>query len=243
MKAKTAIITGASRGIGKAIAEELAKEGYNLILNCKQNKDALSALASHLKDTYGISYELIIGDISVPETSANIAAAIKHFGCINVLIHNAAISKVCPILDLSENDWSRIINTNLSSCFYLIKEIAPFMLSQKNGQILFISSVWGERGASCEVAYSASKGGVNAFTKALAKELAPSNISVNALACGMIDTDMNKEFSKEERDAIIEEIPMGRIGTPKEVGNMVMQLLKSPVYMTGQVITFDGGWQ
>lgn len=243
MKSKTAIVTGASRGIGKAIANSLAKDGYNLILNCRKNSDLLKEYAITLKNKYGISYSLVIGDISKPETSSEIAKAVTQFGSADVLVHSAGISKVAPILDLSENEWHQVIDTNLSSCFYLAKKITPYMLSQKSGKILFISSVWGEHGASCEVAYSASKGGVNSFTKALAKELAPSAISVNALACGMIDTDMNSEFSQEDINAIIDEIPAGKIATPQEVGEMAALILKAPSYLTGQIITFDGGWQ
>lgn len=243
MKAKTAIITGASRGIGKAIAVKLAHDGYNLILNCVNNDELLKSIADSLRHKYGISYRLIIGDISDPGTSSKIAEAAKEFGIINALVHNAGISKIGPISDFSNEDWNSILSTNLSSCFYLVKEISPLMISQKHGNILFISSVWGKNGASCEVAYSASKGGVNTFTKALAKELAPSGISVNALACGMIDTDMNSGFDKYELKAITDEIPAGRIGTPDEVADMASLLLNAPSYLTGQIINFDGGWQ
>lgn len=243
MKSKTAIVTGASRGIGKAISEKLAKDGYNLILNCKNNTELLNKLAEKLSAEYKVTCRIISGDIGLQETAASLKESVMEFGSIDLLVHNAAISKVGLITDMTINDWNRIINTNLSSCFYLTKEITPLMISKKQGKILFISSVWGEHGASCEVAYSASKGGVNSFTKALAKELAPSGIAVNALACGMIDTDMNKDFSDEEKNAIAEEIPAGRIGTPEEVAEMASLIIKSPAYLTGQIISFDGGWQ
>lgn len=243
MKPKTAVITGASRGIGKAIACQLAKDGYNLILNCRKNIDMLKKLTKELATNYGTYSKIVCGDISSYDTALQIKNAVIEFGSVDILVHNAAVSKVGLITDLSCEQWHNLIDTNLSSCFYLTKEIAPIMISQKEGKILFISSVWGEHGASCEVAYSASKGGVNSFTKALAKELAPSGIAVNTLACGMIDTDMNKEFSEEERQAIAEEIPAGRIGTPDEVGQMASLILKAPHYLTGQIITLDGGWQ
>lgn len=243
MKAKTAIVTGASRGIGKAIATKLASEGYNLILNCKTNIAALEKLASDLSEEYGIICRTVDGDIGLHSTAVLIKKAAQSFDSVDILVHNAAISKVGLITDMTPDEWDEILNTNLSSCFFLTKEIAPLMISAKNGKFLFISSVWGEHGASCEVAYSATKGGVNSFTKALAKELAPSRIAVNALACGMIDTDMNKAFSDEEKAVIIEEIPAGKIASPKEVAEMASLILKAPDYLTGQIITFDGGWQ
>lgn len=243
MKSKTAIVTGASRGIGKAIAEKLAKDGYNLILNCKNNTELLNEFSENLSTEYKVTCRCISGDIGLHETTVSLKKATMEFGSVDLLVHNAAISKVGLITDMTNDDWNLIINTNLSSCFYLTKELAPLMISKKQGKILFISSVWGEHGASCEVAYSASKGGVNSFTKALAKELAPSGIAVNALACGMIDTDMNKDFSDEEKLAIADEIPAGRIGTPEEVAEMVSLIIKSPSYLTGQIISFDGGWQ
>lgn len=243
MKSRTAIVTGASRGIGKAIAEKLAKDGYNLILNCKKNTELLNKFSEILSSEYKISCRTVPGDIGLYETAISLKEAVKEFSSIDLLVHNAAISKVGLITDMSTDEWNRVMNTNLSSCFYLTKEIAPLMISQKQGSILFISSVWGEHGASCEVAYSASKGGVNSFTKALARELAPSGIAVNALACGMIDTDMNNYFSNEEKNAIADEIPAGRIGSPEEVAEMASLIIKSPTYLTGQIISFDGGWQ
>lgn len=243
MKAKTAVVTGASRGIGKAIAEKLAKNGYNLILNCRNNDKLLNQLADDLSALYGISCRTVIGDIRSLSTAEDIKKAASEFSSIDILVHNAGISKVGLITDMSADQWNEVMNTNLSSCFYLTKALAPLMINKKQGKILFISSVWGEQGASCEVAYSASKGGVNSFTKALAKELAPSGISVNALACGMIDTDMNKCFSAEEKQAIIDEIPVGKIASPEDVAEMASLILQAPDYLTGQIITFDGAWQ
>jgi 3-oxoacyl-[acyl-carrier protein] reductase len=143
---------------------------------------------------------------------------------------------------MSDEEWNDVIGTNLSSVFYTCRAAIPLMLKKQNGRILNISSVWGNVGASLEVAYSASKGGLNAFTKALSKELAPSQIAVNAIACGVIDTDMNSGFSAEDMDELKKEIPADRIGTPEEVAKLVSLVLKAPLYMTGQVITLDGGW-
>ena len=139
-------------------------------------------------------------------------------------------------------EWERLISVNLSSVFYCCKLAIPGMVRKKQGTIINISSVWGVCGASCEAAYSASKGGVNALTMALAKELAPSGIQVNAIACGAIDTDMNRFLEPEERNALLEEIPAGRMGTPEEAAQLVLQLAQSPSYLTGQIIRLDGGW-
>lgn len=242
MRTKTAIVTGASRGIGRAIAASLAEDGYNLILNCINNQNLLFQFSEELKQKYGVSCINVIGDIADADTSKAILLAASDMG-FDVIVHNAAISKIGLITELSAKEWDLMIQTNLSSCYHLTKTLVPKMIAEKSGRILFLSSVWGERGASCEVAYSAAKGAVNAFTKALAKELAPSKISVNALACGIIDTDMNKELTKEEKQAIIDDIPVGYIASPKEVGEMARLILKAPPYLTGQIITFDGAWQ
>ena len=143
---------------------------------------------------------------------------------------------------MTDNDWDKILATNLSSVFYCSRAAIPYMVSKKCGKILNISSMWGTVGASCEVAYSASKSGINGFTKALAKELAPSNVQVNAIACGVIDTSMNDQLTSEERKALEEEIPAGRYGTPKEIAQMVWNIVHAPEYMTGQIIGVDGGF-
>ena len=143
---------------------------------------------------------------------------------------------------MTDSDWDRILQTNLSSVFYCSRAAVPYMVSQKAGKILNISSMWGISGASCEAAYSASKAGVNGLTKALAKELAPSNIQVNAIACGVIDTIMNAQLSEEERQLLMEEVPAGRFGTPEEVAELVLCLAQGHAYLTGQVIGLDGGF-
>lgn len=239
MKHKTALITGASRGIGKAIAKAFAENGYDLIITCKDSRDELFALSESLEEDFHISVKTFVGDIANPEIVTKLFDNIDH---LDVLINNAGISYIGLLSDMSFEEWDNVISTNLSSAFYLCKMAVPLMLQEKSGKIINISSIWGEKGASMEVAYSASKGGLNSFTKALAKELAPSNIQVNAVACGLIDTDMNSHFSAEEIDSIIEEIPADRIGKPEEVASLVLQLCTGNKYLTGQIIGLDGGW-
>jgi 3-oxoacyl-[acyl-carrier protein] reductase len=161
---------------------------------------------------------------------------------LDVLINNAGISYVGLLTDMSPTEWHKVMHTNLDACFYTSKLAVPLMLQNHSGRIINISSVWGNVGASMEVAYSASKGGANTFTKALAKELAPSNIQVNAIACGLIDTDMNKCFSPEDLEAVTAEIPADRMGSPEEIAKLTYQLATAPTYLTGQIITIDGGW-
>ena len=171
-----------------------------------------------------------------------IQKAVESLGHVDLFLHCAGISHIGLLTDMSDEEWMNVINSDLSSVFYCCRKVVPYMISKKKGRILMISSVWGNVGASCEVAYSAAKGGINLFTKALAKELAPSNISVNALACGMIDTPMNACFSKDEIREICEEIPAGRMGSVEEVAQTISLLSKAPIYLTGQILTIVGGW-
>lgn len=237
---KKALITGASRGIGAASAHALARAGYDLFLVSKNSIKKLTELQLQLEKQYGISCETALCDVSKPQ---QVEIMLQKAGNLSVLVHNAAISHIGLLADMSVEEWNAVIETNLSSCFYLAKGVAPSMINDKAGKMVFVSSVWGSVGASMEVAYSASKGGVNSFTKALAKELAPSNIQVNAVAFGVIDTDMNRCFSEDEMAALVEEIPADRIGRPEEAAQMILQIVQSPDYFTGQVVTMDGGWQ
>lgn len=259
---KSVLITGASRGIGKAIAYEFAQKGYSLYLTCKNNFDMLKDLKQELENLHNISQTELTntgsGDNSQKvQTSAPYSCHIfqcdmgniqeverlfQQIPSIDVIVNNAGISYVGLLTDMSYDEWQSVMSTNLDSLFYTGKFGVPKMLAAHKGKIINISSVWGNVGASMEVAYSASKGAVNSFTKALAKELAPSNIQVNAIACGMIDTDMNSCFSEEDLHSIIEEIPADRIGQPKEVAQLCYMLAESPEYLTGQIITMDGGW-
>lgn len=237
---RTAFITGASRGIGKAIATTLAAHDYDLYLVCMHSKEQLYRLKNELEKNFLINVTCFIGDVGSYDFVQKCFSEIDR---LDVLVNNAGISYVGLVSEMTVDDWDRIINTNLSSAFYTSKCAVPGMVREKSGKIINISSVWGNVGASMEVAYSASKGGMNAFTKALAKELAPSNIQVNAIACGMIDTDMNKCFSIEDIEILKGEIPADRMGTIDEVARLVMQVINSPSYLTGQIINLDGGWQ
>lgn len=236
---KTALISGASRGIGKAIAYRFAEAGYDLILTCEKSEEILNNLSRELSTTYNINCRTFAGDLSVP---ANCEELFKNVESLDVLINNAGVSYVGLLSDMSYEDWTRIMGVNLNSVFYLTKLALPLFLKKHSGSIINISSVWGEAGASMEVAYSASKGGINAFTRALAKELAPSNIAVNAIAPGMMDTDMNAHLSEDEVQDIINEIPADKIGDPKEAAELVLKIAESPSYLTGQIIRFDGAW-
>jgi len=239
MERKIALVTGASRGIGTAIAEELAAHGYDLYLTCHTMLALLQEKADALTAQYHISCRCYAFDVSDEEMWNQIFCELPY---VDILVNNAGVSHIGLLSDMTYAQWQQVMSTNLDSCFLSCRAAIPGMLHRKRGKIINISSVWGNVGASMEVAYSASKGGVNAFTRALAKELAPSNIQVNAIACGVIDTDMNSCFSKEERAVLIEEIPADRMGQPEEVARLVMQLCSDNTYLTGQVITLDGGW-
>lgn len=236
---KTALVTGASRGIGLSIATILAQNGYHLHLTCKNSYKQLLDVAKSLSETYNITCQAHKTDMS---NFAEVWTLFSNIDSLDVLINNAGISHIGLLQDTTVDEWQKVIDTNLSSVFFTSKMAIPKLLENKSGAIINISSIWGDVGASMEVAYSASKGGVNAFTKALAKELAPSNIAVNAISCGVIDTDMNKCFSKNEMAALIEEIPANRLGTPQEVAELTLQLIHSPKYLTGQVISINGGF-
>lgn len=235
----TALITGASRGIGRAAAECFAEAGWQLTLTCDRSIQELNAVADALRRKYGISCLALQADMGCEE---DVNRVFHHLKELDVLVNNAGISHIGLLTDTSAEAWRRVMAVNLDSCFYTSRAAIPLMLKKHSGRIINVSSVWGERGASMEVAYSASKGGMNAFTRALAKELAPSGIQVNAVACGVIDTTMNGGLTPEDRQALREEIPADRFGTPEEAGRLIFQLAHSPEYLTGQIITMDGGW-
>lgn len=235
------IVTGASGDIGLSIARVLSDNGYKLCLVGNSNMDKLMDFKESMpKDRDIKCYKC---DAQNPEEiSSTMKSIFGECGEIYALINNAAVSYVGLLTDMSFSDWRELMSVNLDAVFCFTKEVVPHMVNNKNGRIINVSSVWGNVGASMEVAYSASKGGVNSFTKALAKELGPSNVSVNAVAFGMIDTKMNAHLSEDEKVAIANEIPFDRAGTPMEAANMIMQILNAPAYLTGQVITMDGGW-
>lgn len=238
---KSIIITGATRGIGLALARFYADKGFCLTLNGGHNKEALDRIEKELSEKTQVV--TCFGSVSEEETaSAIVAKALSTFGQIDILINNAGISHIGLLSDMTSEQWHNLMGTNLDSVFYMSRAVLPHMVHRHCGKILNISSVWGEVGASCEAAYSASKGAVNALTKALAKELAPSHISVNGVSFGVIDTDMNRCFNEEERVSLAEEIPYGRFASPEEAAAFCYQVTESPEYLTGQIIRFDGGW-
>lgn len=243
MSFKTALVTGASRGIGRSIALTLAANGYHLMITCHRNAELLEEVKQYIESHFPVTCITYVGDMGDYMTVQQMYSVFcRHFSSLDVLVNNAGISHIGLLTDLSPEEWDRILQTNLSSVFYTCRYGIPLMLRKKNGKIINISSVWGITGASCEAAYSATKGGVNALTKALAKELAPSNIQVNAIACGAIDTEMNSFLDEEELSSLLLEIPAGRMGRPEEVASLVMDLCTGNEYLTGQVIQLDGGW-
>ncbi len=239
---RTAIITGASRGIGYSIARYFAENGYDIAICSRHGEKQMEALKAYCC-SQSVACLTFSGDMGIYEDAkAFIRLALDTFGDIHVLINNAGVSHIGLLSDMSPDEWDHIIRTNLTSVYNCCHEVIPSMVRRQSGRIINISSVWGNVGASCEAAYSASKGGVNSLTKALAKELAPSRIGVNAVACGVIDTDMNRCFSAEERQALTDDIPACRMGRPEEVARLVFLLAQAPEYMTGQIVTMDGGW-
>lgn len=239
---KTVLITGSSRGIGRAAALEFAANGYQVVLNGFQHTRQLSALEAEIH-AMGSTCLAFAGDIG-SETFCQkmVDASLSRFGSIDVLVNNAGISHIGLLQDMTTAQWQRLMQTNVTGMFHCCRLLLPSMIRAQKGSIVNVSSVWGICGASCEVAYSASKGAVNAFTKALAKETAPSGIRVNAIACGAIDTEMNQFLSPEDRLALTEEIPAGRLGTPEEAAALIRSVAEGPAYLTGQVLTIDGGW-
>jgi len=241
---KTVIVTGGSRGIGKAIVYAFANAGYNVILNYNQSEQSAKNIVEDLKDCTGI-VEMFKADVSKrSDVDAMIEYVNREFGGIDVVVNNAGVSHVGLFDEITEEEFRRVVDVNLMGVFNVTQAaLKECMLSKKDGVIINISSIWGISGASCEVAYSASKAGVIGLTKGLAKELAPSNITVNAIAPGAIATDMiYKEYSEQEIGEIEKDIPMGRLGTPIEIANLALYLASDNArYITGQVISPNGG--
>lgn len=238
---KIAIVTGASRGIGREIAKTLAREKIKVIANyCHSEKQAIE-LQEELKQE-NIEIDIVKADVSKREDAKKLANfAIQQYGKIDILVNNAGISEYKLFSDETDEDWNRVINTNLYSAFAMCQEVIPNMIYNKSGCIINISSIWGLVGASLEVIYSVSKAGMDGLTKALAKELGPSNIRVNSIAPGAIDTDMNKNMTQEEWKELKDEIPMERIGLPEDIAKCVKWLIEDS-YTTGQIISINGGW-
>ena len=242
MKKKNVLITGASRGIGRSIALRFAAGGYHVFLNCRASVADLYEVRDIIEKDHHTTCGIVPGDVGDPRDIARMFEQIyRSCDCLDVLVNNAGITYIGLLMDMGDDEWRRVIDTNLSSVFYCCRAAIPPMISRKSGRIINISSMWGNSGASCEAAYSASKAGVNGLTRALAKELAPSQIQVNAVACGVIDTDMNRQLTDEERQALEDEIPAGRYGTADEIAEVVWDIAHAPRYLTGQVIGVDGG--
>lgn len=238
---KVIVVTGGSKGIGANICEQLALEGFNVVLNYNKSEENANKIKENLA-AKGIYIETFKADVSKSEEARNlIKYCVDKFGRIDVLINNAGISQIKLFTELTDEDWNNMIQTNLTSCFYTSQEAAKYMINQKEGCIINISSIWGLTGASCEVHYSAAKAGLDGMTKALAKELGPSNIRVNSIAPGIIKTDMNAELSEEDIQNITQDIPLQRIGYPQSITNCVKWLINDD-YTTGQVIGVNGGW-
>ncbi len=233
---KVILITGAAKGIGRQTAITLAKENYQVVVNYNKSQKQ----AEELQENYNI--DIYKADVtSREEVKKMINYVIGKYKKIDVLINNAGVSSFNLFTDITDEEWERVINANLYSSFCVTQEVLPYMIYEKNGCIINISSIWGIVGASCEALYSITKAGIDAMTKSLAKELGPSNIRVNSIAPGFIDTDMNKEFSKESVESIKEETPLGKIGKTEDISKCIKWLVQDD-FTTGQVISINGGW-
>lgn len=238
---KTIIVTGGSQGIGKCMVENFARDGYNVILNYNKSEKSAKQIKQDLEDE-GILIEIFKADVSKRNEVKNlIEFSCKKYGNIDVLINNAGIARIHMFSDVTEEEWDEIMNVNLKSAFFTIQEVLPSMIHQKKGCIINISSVWGLVGASCEAVYSASKAGLDGLTRSLAKELGLSNIRVNGIAPGIIETAMNSDIDEKIKKEIEKEIPLGRIGKPIDIYRCAKWLVEDE-YVTGQIISPNGGW-
>lgn len=234
---KVAIVTGASRGIGREIAKTLAIRGYKVIAN--YNKSEAKAKEMQKENP---EIEIYKADVSKKEeVKRMVEYVLEKYKKIDVLVNNAGIDKYQLIDEVTENDWKEMIDTNLYSAFCMCQEVVPNMIHNKNGCIINISSVWGQVGAANEIVYSITKAGLDGLTKALAKEVGPSNIRVNSIAPGYVETDMNKNYTEEEINQIKQDTPLQKIGLPEDIAKCVCWLVEDN-FTTGQVISVNGGW-
>lgn len=240
---KTAVITGGTRGIGRACAYAFSEAGYRVAVIYLKNDDAAETLKNDLQ-VRGTDCEIYRCDVADHAAAGQICASIlSRFGHVDVLVNNAAISEIKMFNDITESDWDRMFDVNVKGAYNFCSHLVPDMISRKSGSIINISSMWGITGASCEVHYSASKAAVIGLTKALAKEVGPSGITVNCVAPGVIDTDMNACLRPEDLAALREETPLGRLGRPEDIANLIYYLASEQAsFITGQVIGADGGF-
>lgn len=242
---KNVFITGGTRGIGKATVELFASKGFNVAFTYINSQNIAKQMEKELSIKYPNSiFQSFKANVASYEGMQDVAKKIlSTFGKIDVIVANAGISKIAPFIDLTEQDYDEMLSINLKGVFNTIKPFLPSMIEQKNGKIVIVSSIWGLNGSSCESLYCASKAGQIGLMKSLAKELGPSNINVNCVCPGLIDTDMNSELSEEDKQQIIEETPMNRIGTSSDVANAIYFLSSdNATFITGQTLTVDGGW-
>lgn len=239
---KTVVITGGSRGIGRAAALKFSAAGYRVAIIYRSDDKAADSLIDELRAA-GTDAERYKCDVaSYSQVEATAAAIIKRFGKADVLVNNAGIAQIKLLIDQTEEDWDRIMDVNAKGVFNCCRHFLPDMLSRKSGRIINVSSMWGINGASCEVAYSASKAAVIGFTKALAQETGPSGVTVNCVAPGVIDTEMNTSLSEEDMNALCDEIPLMRIGRVDEAASAIFFLASDEAsYITGQVLSVNGG--
>ena len=238
---KVAIVTGGSRGIGKAIVEALARKNIKVIANYNRSEEKAKILKEELEKE-NIFIDIFKADVSKrEEVKVMVDYTIEKYGKIDILINNAGIDQEKMFQDITDEDWDNIVKVNLYSVFCTTQEVIPYMLKQKSGCIINMSSIYGTNGGSCAVVYSATKAGVDGMTKSLAKELGPSHIRVNSIAPGYIDTDMNEKYSKEEIEQIKEETPLEKIGKPVDIAKCIEWLVEDN-FTTGQVISINGGW-
>ena len=238
---KTVLVTGGSRGIGKCIVENLARDGFNVVLNYNKSEKQAKQIQKELSEQ-GVNIEIYKADVSKREDVKKLVKfTLNKFKNIDILINNAGIAKLQMFNDITDQDWNEMLNTNLNSVFYTTQEVLPNMIHNKNGCIINISSIWGVVGASCEVAYSVSKAGINGMTKSLAKELGLSNIRVNAIAPGVIDTEMNSNLDNAIKEEIKNETPLNKIGKPIDIYRCVKWLIEDE-FTTGQIISPNGGY-
>lgn len=236
-----AIVTGASRGIGREIAKTLTRAGIQVVANYNKSEQKAKELKEELKNE-NMDIDIFKADVSKrEEAKALVNYTLNKYGRIDILINNAGISEYKIFTDETDEDWNNVINTNLYSAFVMAQEVIPNMIHNKSGCIINISSIWGMVGASLEVLYSISKAGMDGLTKGLAKELGPSNIRVNSIAPGAMDTDMNADLSTEELKQLEKDTPLGKIGKPEDIAKCVKWLIED-TFTTGQIISINGGW-